>query len=266
MKTFQSILLASVLISLTFSGCTTEEPLDHALESDLNGVWTIEHFKSDPYTQVFTSTYYNVHIADDGEEINISHCNPQESHKNMSFVRSEHELISEENNQLHIVNGSIIESVNIPDIVQLTKTSKPDFYNAGRVKINSDIFEPIDENSGVCVQKIIKSTDPEGFHDLLIVLPYRSSYIEVALKYNESVNGNNDSIQKFTISSPVFLQADYYNKFIIPSDLSKVVIENVSITNTSAAFDFEMNTLNYSTPLYTQLGGDNLFGRIQIRF
>ncbi|MDH3327139.1 MAG: hypothetical protein OEM38_10525 [Gammaproteobacteria bacterium] len=250
-----SPLIASLIVIFFLSGCAKEE-VEHSLESDLTGVWQIERIHSNPITQVFTKTYYNVYISDEDESVDITHCKQNE---NMHFVRDESYLTNNDNNQLHIVSGAIIESVDIPNIVQLTKTSKNNFLNAGTIALSVDTnkFEPVYTNSGVCAQKIVKSTDVAGTYRFKFSFPFESSYMEIDLEYTTTDDVKINNIQSLTFTSPSLAHA--YRSYSLK--MLSVESESISVTDSSVKFDFEITTVIKSV-----FAGDKLSGSIQVQY
>ena len=182
--------IAGYILILTLSGCT-DSGIDHALESDLSGVWTIEHLGSNPVTQIFTTTYYDVQIEDDGTNVKVVHCNKSKNKiTDTHFIRGDHNLTNANGGQLHIVNGSILESFNIPGIVQIKKTRKSNFFNSGQIQIESDIFGAVNSTDGVCAQKIHISTAPSGSNTLVFSLPYYVQYIEIVTQFTKFLDGS----------------------------------------------------------------------------
>ncbi len=243
-----------LLFIFTLSGCATPEQAETASSSNLNGVWKIEEIYSNANTQEFTNNYYNVAIRDKGNTIDIRHCN---SNKNKQFTRAEEYLTNENNEKLRVVNGSIIESVNVPEIIQLTKTKKSDFLNAGIITLNSDKFGYIYANQQVCAQRIVSNNDDAGIYHFIFTLPFENSFIEIELLYNEMIDGNLNNIQSLTFSSPDF--RPYYNAFTANTLSGEAIL--LEVTDASAIFEFDIRTaLNGRFP------DDHIVGSIQVKY
>ncbi len=263
MPHFNKIVTANVFIIILGSLISCAKPdVTPALASDLNGVWTIESIASDPATQQFSKTYYNVQIEDDGENINIIHCNAD---NNMLFTRDEHNLNDVNGTtKLHIVSGTIIESVDIAQIVQLTKTDKSSYFNAGSIRLESDVLGVIDSNNDICAQNFVNPDAPEGARNLVFSVPFNNDRIKIALEYTEKDNGSIDTIGNFTLSAKSFTLDDLYNEYSITPYRTYTIA--ASTTNSTATIEFDFNTRSYSTPTYLNIGGDNIIGQIQVRF
>lgn len=249
-----SPVILTLLIILLLASCAQPERAETASSSNLNGVWKIEEIYSNATTQEFTNNYYNVAIRDKGDTIDIRHCN---SKKNKQFSRSKEYLTNENNEKLRVVTGSIIESVNIPDIIQLTKTNKTEFLNAGIITLNSDKFGYIYANQQVCAQRIISNKDDPGVYHFIFTLPFEDSYIEIELLYNEMIDGNLNNIESLTFTSPNFRA--YYNDYTANTLSGEAIL--LEVTDASAIFEFDIRTaLNGRFP------DDHIVGSIQVKY
>lgn len=256
----RTIAITSIMISTLFS-CA--KPDSEPSASDLNGIWTMEKINSNAQTQLFTKTYYNVHIKDDGENVVIMHCNTD---RDMRFVRDANDLNSSNDDQLRIVSGTIIESINVEDIIQITRTKKDNFFNAGRIQLESDIIGTIDTSSGTCARKIVKSTDAENFQRFVFSVPFNDNAIEITLEFFLLDDGSIDTVTDFSLNlnSPLFRLSGYYGEYSIRPDFINSISANV--TGSTASIDFDFNTRSYATTEYTNIAGDNITGNIQVRF
>ena len=231
-------LLNTAFVVLLLSACAEkEEDVDHALESDLTGVWQIEHIHSNAVTQEFTNTYYNVEIHDDGENVDINHCLNSE---NMYFERGDHLLTNSNGEQLHIVDAKLIGSVSVPNVVKLTKTTKSNMLDAGTINLSSERLGQVQANENVCTQRITTSRDlPNNYH-FHFSLPFNSSYIEIDLHYSESIDGELENIQKLSFYSPVFLGYEFPTQKV---ETLSGEIQVLSLTDSSASFSFDVTTV-----------------------
>ena len=231
----------SAFVVLLLSACAEkEEDIDHALESDLTGVWQIEHIHSNALTQEFTNTYYNVEIHDDGENVDINHCLNSE---NMYFERGDHLLTNSNGEQLHIIDATLIGSVSVPNVVKLTKTSKSNMLDAGTINLSSDRLGQVQASANVCAQRITTSRDlPNNYH-FHFSLPFNSSFIEIDLHYSESIDGDLENIEKLSFYSPVFTNHGFPTRTV---ETLFGEIKVVSLTDSSANFSFDITTVTNS--------------------
>ena len=247
-------LFSGISIFLVLCGCAKEAEPDHSLNANLTGVWTIERIHSDQTTQIFTNSYYNVHIEDDGEGVDIISCKTRENER---FNRSEHYLTNEKDEKLHIINGSVIGSVDIDDIVQLSKTTKTDFLDAGTITLNSDQFGAVNAISGVCAQRIFKTSDIDGYYHFLFSLPFGDTYIEIDMLYNENAASTLKKISNLNFYSPGFVR--YYSSYTATT--LRVNSEFVSVTDSTVNINFDITTV-----LNSVFDGDNITGNIQVKY
>ena len=252
------ILLCSISF---FCGCIEklEQEQQSGLKSDLTGVWTIEHIHSNPSTREFINTYYNVYIDDNGEKVDINHCQKSE---NMYFVRDEEFLTNESDQKLRIVNGSVLNSINVPNVVQLKKTSKIHFLNAGTVTLNSGKFGEVHTEEGVCVQRTIKSSDQEGVYHFQLSFPFENSWMEMDLEYFKVGDSQTGEIEKNNIKSLSFSSPSFY-RYYNSNSISTLIVhsELISVSGTSMRFDFDV-----TTEINRRFPGDVINGSIQVQY
>jgi len=249
----QALLLVLALSSMVLIlSCAPQETTSVPPESiNVSGMWQYEQINYDESSQQFITRNFHVGLNDNGETVTLQHCTQG---MDVVFSRSKDLLVNNQGQQVQIVNENTIQSLSVPDMKKMTRTSPhfDHFNNAGSFSMQSNVIPSVNLTTNVCAQQIAQ-TGSNKF-ELIISVPFEETYLDIHLVIDDINEQNN--IDLMTISSPS-LRNYYSDTTQLKSLYGHATF--TSLTSNHVQLDFDMTTV-----LFSVFPGDRFLGSINV--
>lgn len=230
-----------LLIALSLSACADlGNDIEDTSRINVSGLWQYEQINWNESTQEFDSTYYNIGIEDNGNQVTLRNCL---SSTDKLFNRSNELLINNDGEKLRITDSSTIESISVPDLRKLKKLNSDlsTFSNAGSITLESNSMPSINTNSNVCAQKIT-TVGSDKIH-LRVSAPFEESYMYIDLEI-EDINTPSYNISKMSFYSPSlkYFTDDQRTKMEILNGNAEIIV----FTGNKIQLDYDVTIVELS--------------------
>ena len=143
---FDVRLFSYLLASMLLIACANDDSSNDPAKLKLSGTWDIHGISTNPVNQDFVITHQQVGISELNNQVVIDNCL---NNRDRTFTRDKNYLINEAGEKLRIVDEHTIESISVPDIRLLYKSSSEHFHDAGSVTLQSNTLLTINAVSQV---------------------------------------------------------------------------------------------------------------------